>query len=81
MSFSVDAISYQLEHYDDDRRKEVVVVTMVMAGLATLAVLLRLWSRKLVAAKWKADDYLIIIGLLFTISNCVQIFPGTSVDS
>jgi nitrate reductase gamma subunit len=76
MSISVDDIAYQLANYDDDRSQEIVVVTMVMAGLATLAVLLRLWARKLIAAKLKTDDYLIIVGLLFTISNCVQIFPG-----
>ena len=81
MSISVDDISYQLAHYDDDRSQEIVVVTMVMAGLATLAVLLRLWARKLIAAKWMADDYLIIVGLLFTISNCVQIFPGETTFS
>lgn len=76
MSLDLNIIQYQLAHYQDDRAQEAVVVTMVLAGLATLAVILRLVSRKLVGIRWKADDYLIIVAYLFTLSNCVQIFPG-----
>lgn len=77
MSLSTAQLQSQFENFDDDRATEAIVANMVLAGLAIIAVILRLWSRKLVSASWKADDYLIIAGLIFALANCFQIFPGT----
>lgn len=64
MSLSPAAIKYQLLHAQDDRSHEGVVSAMVLASLATVAVILRLWARKIMGAKLKLDDYLIIAALV-----------------
>lgn len=44
---------------------------IVLVAVATLSVLLRLGSRLVQDAGLRADDYLIIVALLFSIGTCV----------
>ena len=41
-----------------------VAVLSVFSFIALLAVILRLWARKLSKNVWEANDYLIILGLV-----------------
>ena len=76
MSLSADGSLDQLEHLHENRAMEDVVPTMIVLGLATLAVPLRLYSKRMISARLKADDYLIIIAWVLAASCAVQIFPG-----
>lgn len=55
---------YQIKNINDNRGREIVVVTIILAVLATLAVILRFACRRLtkIAISW--DDYLIVVGLV-----------------
>ena len=64
MSIDPKELKYQLAHIKDDRSTEGLVTAMVLVSLATIAVILRLWSRKLVGMKLKLDDYLIMVALV-----------------
>ena len=61
---SPEEIAYQLTNISDDRRTDIVASTIVLAVLATVAVILRLFCRRFtnIALSW--DDYLIVIGLV-----------------
>ena len=76
MSLTTDEMSSQLEHLNENRAMEDVVPTMIVLGLATLAVLLRLYAKRMISARLKADDYLIIIAWVLAASCAVQIFPA-----
>ncbi|KAL8659359.1 MAG: hypothetical protein Q9226_000479 [Calogaya cf. arnoldii] len=67
---SPEEIVYQMANIDDNRGPEIVASTIVLAVLATLAVILRLACRRFtkIAISW--DDYLIVIGLVFTLAMC-----------
>ncbi|KAL8749864.1 MAG: hypothetical protein Q9184_006635 [Pyrenodesmia sp. 2 TL-2023] len=67
---SQEEIMYQIKHIDDNRGTEIVVVTIILAVLPTLAVISRFFCRRLtkIAISW--DDYLIVAGLVFTLALC-----------
>ncbi|KAL8995726.1 MAG: hypothetical protein Q9169_004584 [Polycauliona sp. 2 TL-2023] len=67
---SPEEIAYQMANINDDRGQELLVSTIVLAVLATVAVILRFISRRVtkVAISW--DDGLIVVGLVFLIAMC-----------
>ena len=48
----------------DPTRVMHVAVLSVFSFLALVAVILRLWARKIRRKEWEANDYLIIVGLV-----------------
>ena len=48
----------------DPTRVVHVAILSVFSFLALVAVILRLWARKIQRHKWEANDYLIIVGLV-----------------
>ncbi|KAL8849210.1 MAG: hypothetical protein Q9221_005788 [Calogaya cf. arnoldii] len=62
---SPEEIAYQMTNIGDNRGPEIVASTVILAVLATLAVILRLACRRItrIAISW--DDYLTLIGLMF----------------
>ena len=59
-----EEIAYQMENINDNRGPEIMTSTIVLAVLATVAVISRLACRRLtkIAISW--DDYLIVVGLV-----------------
>lgn len=51
---------------NDSRQTQIVAVVAVMTVVSTIAVILRLISRKISAAPYGADDFLIIVALVLT---------------
>ena len=48
----------------DPTRVTHVVVLSVFSFLAIIAVIFRLWARKIQRNTWEANDYLVIVGLV-----------------
>lgn len=71
---SPEEVAYQLANINDDRRADIVASTIVLAVLATVAVILRLFCRRFTKIALSWDDYLIIIGL-------VRVTMGIRVES
>ncbi len=59
-------LQYQLEHIQDDRSGQIAAVVSAMLVVATIAVGLRLFTRWLISAPWKLDDFTIIAALVST---------------
>ncbi|KAL8637267.1 MAG: hypothetical protein Q9228_005448, partial [Teloschistes exilis] len=55
-----------LPFLDDDRGAEIVAIVGVMMALSTVAVILRLIARRISAAPYGADDFLIVVALILT---------------
>ncbi|KAI4259269.1 MAG: hypothetical protein L6R42_004641 [Xanthoria sp. 1 TBL-2021] len=55
---------YQLHHIDDDRRPAGISGLVIPCILAYIAVVLRVYSRKVSDASLQADDHLIVISLV-----------------
>lgn len=55
-----------LPSLDDDRGAEIVAIVGVMMALSTIAVILRLIARRISAAPYGADDFLIVVALILT---------------
>ena len=60
-------VQYQLEHIHEDRSSDIVISHIICMTLATAAVLLRFTSRRLCKAAILADDYMIIVALVWLI--------------
>ena len=67
-------IDNQILHATQDRRPEVIAVGATFMVLATLAVLLRFWSRRLSGQKIKLDDWCIVAALVAPSSSN---YPGS----
>ncbi|KAL8919518.1 MAG: hypothetical protein Q9208_006710 [Pyrenodesmia sp. 3 TL-2023] len=67
---SPEDIMYQMKNINDNRGPEIVVATVILAVLATLAVILRFACRRLTKLAVSWDDYLIVVGLVFTLALC-----------
>ncbi|CAL8583153.1 hypothetical protein XPA_008787 [Xanthoria parietina] len=51
---------------NDSRQTEIVAIVAVMTVVSTLSVILRLLGRRVSAAQYGADDYLIVVALILT---------------
>lgn len=58
-------IKFQLTHWDEDRGPLVIAVSTTFIAFATIAVVLRLLTRKLILKiSWQVDDYAITVALV-----------------
>lgn len=53
----------------DSTRVMHVAVLSVFSFLALVAVIFRLWARKIQRNKWETNDYLVIVGLVGVVSD------------
>ena len=58
------SFEYQLAHIHDSRQRSIVILNVCFSVLATVAVVCRLWARRLVKVPWRYDDYTIILALV-----------------
>ena len=58
-------IQYQLAHIHEDRSFDIVISHAICLPLAAIAVILRLISRRLIRAPIQADDWTVMLALLF----------------
>ncbi|KAI9844523.1 MAG: hypothetical protein M1838_002150 [Thelocarpon superellum] len=63
---SLPSLSYQLQHQSENRSGGIKIVLIIGIVISTVAVALRLTSRRLARAALWADDWIILLGLLFT---------------
>ncbi|KAI9852942.1 MAG: hypothetical protein M1838_003736 [Thelocarpon superellum] len=59
-----ESLAYQLQHLSDDKSLSLRVICIVGVVSATLAVGLRLYARRLVEARFSADDWTILASML-----------------
>ena len=64
MDTSPTSFEYQLAHIHESRQWQIITLNAVMSFLATVAVALRLVSRRLIKNPLKADDYMILFSLV-----------------
>lgn len=64
INISTEDIKYQIEHYNEDMRHVIWAVAATLAVLTTLAVIARLWARKITKMKLGADDYTLLAALV-----------------
>ena len=57
-------ILYEQQHITDDRSAALIAANVVCVSLAFIAVCMRFTSRRMAKIKYKADDWLIISGLV-----------------
>lgn len=62
MVLSQSAVDYQLAHADDFNCEGLNTYTIALMSVVTLAVALRLWSRKVAGIDWRSDDYTLVAG-------------------
>lgn len=55
---------YQLAHFHEDRSGELIASHAVCLALASIAVILRLITRRLSRASIDADDFMIVVALM-----------------
>ena len=55
-------IDYQWSHGGDFNCEGLNIFTITLMAVVTIAVFLRLWSRKIAKIEWKSDDYTLIAG-------------------
>ena len=63
-TLSSQNIRYQQEHKDENRASDMIIANVVMLSAAYIAVVLRFISRRLSHAELKADDWMIMLGLV-----------------
>lgn len=62
MHLSQADIDYQLAHAGDFNCEGLNTLTLTLVVVVTVALLLRMWSRRLAKIELKADDYTLIAG-------------------
>ena len=70
---SIQDIEYQLLHFREDRRREIISINIPLIVVASISVVLRLLGRRIHRAPWKADDYvmmLAMVSLLIFLNSC-----------
>ena len=60
-------VLYEQQHISDDRSGSLIAANVVCVSLAFIAVCMRFASRRMAKIKYKADDWLIISGLVRTL--------------
>ena len=71
ITISPEEIAYQQAHYQDDKTHAIVLGSILLITMASIAVIMRLLSRKIQMQKvksvpWGADDGMIIVALVGT---------------
>lgn len=61
---------------NDNRKREIIVILVVMMVASTFAVALRVAARRISAAKYGLDDLFILIALVGQSSGCILICPN-----
>lgn len=64
IDITVEDIRYQISNLHEDQRPLMNAVNIMLAVMSTVAVALRVSSRRLMKARLMADDYAIIMGLV-----------------
>jgi hypothetical protein len=59
------SVEYQQAHADDDIGKTIIAVNCSMLMLAYIATALRFYSRRLIGAPMKADDWMLTAAVVF----------------
>lgn len=57
-------IEYELAHIHDNRGPDMIVSTVICIALASVAVVLRFYARRLSKAQLWFDDYMMIVALV-----------------
>jgi hypothetical protein len=57
-------VEYQMAHYDESQIPLLITVLFIGFVVTVSAVALRFWSRKLLKAKYQADDWTILAALV-----------------
>ena len=57
-------LMYMEKHITDDRRPDVIVANAMCLGIALIAVVLRIWSRRLAKVQFGLDDYSVVLALV-----------------
>lgn len=64
MILSQSDVDFQIAHAGDFNCEGLNTFTIVSMVVVTMAVMLRLWSRKIERIEWRSDDYTLIAGLV-----------------
>ena len=62
MALTKEQVDYQVAHAAGFNCEGLNTFTITLMSIVTLAVALRLWSRKVARVGWKADDYTLTAG-------------------
>ncbi|MCJ1280168.1 hypothetical protein MMC21_007995 [Puttea exsequens] len=65
---------YQLDHVHESRVSEIVSTLIICLVIATLAVVLRFVSRRMVKATLKGDDWMMLVALVFALGYIISTF-------
>ena len=57
-------LHYQLTHWQENISPDIIAVNVALVLIATIAVLLRLISRKIKVAPMQSDDYVVMLALV-----------------
>jgi hypothetical protein len=71
--FSPEEVAREKTHWNDDKSPTVVAGSIILIVTATLAVTLRLISRKFRRLALGADDYMIVLALMFAYGMFISI--------
>ena len=72
-AISPHEIAVETAHYDDNKSPTVIAGSIILIATATLAVILRLVSRRFRRLQLGADDYMIILALVFAYGMFISI--------
>jgi len=72
-AISPEEVAREMAHWNDDKAPTVVAGSIILIVTATLAVTLRLISRKFRRLAVGADDYMIILALMFAYGMFISI--------
>ena len=61
---SVNEFQSQLANVNANKQPQMVIASSVFIALSTIAVILRIWSRRIQALRLGWDDYLIVLSLV-----------------
>lgn len=62
MALTKEQVDYQLANAGAFNCEGLNTFTITLMCIVTVAVFLRLWSRKIAKIEWKADDYTLVLG-------------------
>ena len=63
-TFTPQEIAYESSHYGMDKAPAMMAGSIVLIVLATVAVILRLVSRRVKKIAFAADDYMVVVALV-----------------
>ena len=74
-------IAYMKEHIDDSRSTAMIVTSVICGTIACIAVVLRVIGRRLAQLKLKADDWWMIISLVYrpNVLGCLLVLNNSKV--